>query len=124
MVRFSSFKCLPSFFGLVVLLWLCVSLPEYHQGTSVPISTLDSCLALTSNLSHASLAVPSLKYLWFNFNQTATAGIQVGAVLQFMGQAQCIWYGQNHLSNLLPISPLLSSLAACLQPGLESPPGC
>ena len=44
----------------------------------LPVRTLESCFALTSNWSHASLAVPSLKYLWFSFNQTATASTQVG----------------------------------------------
>ena len=44
----------------------------------LPVSTLDSCFALTSNHSHASLAAPSLKYLWFSFNQTATANTWVG----------------------------------------------
>ena len=43
----------------------------------LPVSTLESCFALTSNQSHASLAVPSLKYLQFSFNQTATASTQV-----------------------------------------------
>ena len=44
----------------------------------LPISTLDSCFALTLNLLQASLAIPSLKYLRFNFNQTAAASIWVG----------------------------------------------
>ena len=44
----------------------------------LPVSTLESCFALTSNWSHASLAIPSLKYLWFSFNQTTTASTRVG----------------------------------------------
>ena len=48
--------------------------PKYF----LPVKTLESCFALTSNQLHTSLAVPSLKYLWFSFNQTATANTQVG----------------------------------------------
>ena len=44
----------------------------------LPVSTLESCFALTSNWSHASLAIPSLKYLQFSFNQTTTASTWVG----------------------------------------------
>ena len=44
----------------------------------LPVSTLDSCFALTLNWSHAPLAIPSLKYLWFSFNQTATVITWVG----------------------------------------------
>ena len=77
-------KYLPSFFGLELLvqwllsLWPCVSSPVYHPDTSSPVSTLESCFALTSNRLHASLAIPSLKYLWFSFNQTATANTWLG----------------------------------------------
>ena len=42
-----------------------------------PIRTLKSCLALTSNASHASLAVPLLKYFHRIFNQTAVAKMWV-----------------------------------------------
>ena len=58
----------------VALCFLACVLPRYF----LPVSTLDSCFALTSNLSQASLAVPSLNYLWFSFNQTAAASIWVG----------------------------------------------
>ena len=61
------------FFWRFLCFFACVP-PRYF----LPISTLDSCLALTSNLSHASLAIPSLKYLQFSFNQTAAASIWVG----------------------------------------------
>ena len=50
-------------------------------GTSIPVRTLKSCLALTSNASHASLAVPLLKYFCHIFNQTAVAKMQVGPFL-------------------------------------------
>ena len=72
------YKCLPSFFGLGVLLWPCISLPVYPQGTSSPSALWTAVLPSPRNLSQASLAVPSLKYLWFSFNQTATASIWVG----------------------------------------------
>ena len=48
--------------------------PKYF----LPVKTLESCFALTSNQSHASLAIPSLKYLRFSFNQTAAANTWVG----------------------------------------------
>ena len=51
--------------------------PKYF----LPVKTLESCFALTSNWSHASLAIPSLKYLRFSFSQTATASIWVGPFL-------------------------------------------
>ena len=51
--------------------------PKYF----LPVKTLESCFALTSNRSHTSLAVPSLKYLQFIFSQTATASIWVGPFL-------------------------------------------
>ena len=44
----------------------------------LPVSTLESCFALTLNQLHTSLAIPLLKYLQFSFNQTATANTWVG----------------------------------------------
>ena len=65
-----------SFFGLQVVnspgileLWLCV-----HLG----IFILKIC---PENWSHTSLAIPSLKYLRFSFNQTTTASTWVGPFL-------------------------------------------
>ena len=46
-----------------------------------PIRSLESCLALTSNASHASFAVPLLKYFCHIFNQTAVAKMWVGPFL-------------------------------------------
>ena len=51
--------------------------PKYF----LPVKTLESCFALTSNWLHASLAVPSLKYLQFSFNQTTAANTEVGPFL-------------------------------------------
>ena len=61
-VALHSFDCVP---------------PKYF----LPVKTLESCFSLTSNRSHASLAVPSLKYLQFSFSQTATANTWVGPFL-------------------------------------------
>ena len=61
----------------VALHFLTCVPPRYF----LPVRTLESCFALTSNQSHTSLAVPLLKYLWFNFNQTATANTWVGPFL-------------------------------------------
>ena len=51
--------------------------PKYF----LPVKTLESCFALMLNWSHASLAVPSLKYLRFSFSQTTTANTWVGPFL-------------------------------------------
>ena len=77
-------KYLPSFFGLEVLvwwllsLWPCVSSPVYHPDTSSLLELWRAVLPSPQTSSHASLAVPSLKYLQFSFNQTATANTWVG----------------------------------------------
>ena len=54
-----------------------VALPVPPRYT-FPNSSLDSCLAQTSNVVHASLAVPLLKNLHLRHNQTAAARSQVG----------------------------------------------
>ena len=59
---------------LVALRFFACVPPRYF----LPVRTLESCFALTSNRSQISLAVPSLKYLRFSFNQTAAANTQVG----------------------------------------------
>ena len=80
---------MPTYFVLAFFLWaggFCVVVavsvalrffdcvpPKYF----FPVKTLESCFALTSNWPHTSLAVPSLKYLWFSFSQTAAASIWV-----------------------------------------------
>ena len=46
-----------------------------------PIRTHESCLALTTNVSHASLVVPLLKYFHCIFNQTAVAKMWIGPFL-------------------------------------------
>ena len=66
-------SCVVVAVSVALRFFTCVP-PRYF----LPVSTLESCFALTSNLSHASLAIPSLKYLRFSFNQTATASIWVG----------------------------------------------
>ena len=81
----------------------------------LPVSTLDNCFALTSNWSHASLAIPSLKYLWFSFNQTATASIQVGPFFGLwakhgtFGVGRIIFQTFSHLSSFVIFSCLSST---------------
>ena len=81
----------------------------------LPISTLDSCFALTSNLLHASLAIPSLKYLWFSFNQTAAASIWVGLFFGswarhgVFGAGRTIFQTFSHLSSSIIFSHLSST---------------
>ena len=66
-------SCVVVAVSVALCFFACVP-PRYF----LPISTLESCFALTSNLSRASLAIPSLKYLRFSFNQTTAASIWVG----------------------------------------------
>ena len=47
--------------------------PKYF----LPVNTHDNCFALTENRSHASFAVPSLKYLRDNLSHTAAVNIRV-----------------------------------------------
>ena len=54
-----------------------VALPVPPRYT-LPDSSLDSCLAQTSNMVQASLAVPPLKNLCLRCNQMAAARSQVG----------------------------------------------
>ena len=61
----------------VALCFLTCVPPKYF----LPVRTLESCFALTLNWSHASLVVPSLKYLRFSFNQTTAANTWVGPFL-------------------------------------------
>ena len=61
---------------MALRLWAWVP-PRYF----LPVSTLNSCLALTLNRSHASLAVPSLKYFLDIFNHTAAVKMWVGPFL-------------------------------------------
>ena len=81
----------------------------------LPVSTLESCFALTSNWSHASLAVPSLKYLRFSFNQTATASIWVGPFFGLwakhgaFGAGRIVFQTFSHLSSSIVFGRLSST---------------
>ena len=81
----------------------------------LPVNTLESCFALTSNLSHASLAIPSLKYLQFSFNQTATASIWVGPFFGLwakhgaFGVGRIIFWTFSHLSSSIVFGRLSST---------------
>ena len=85
--------------------------PKYF----LPVKTLESCFALTSNQSHASLAVPSLKYLWFSFNQTTTANTWVGLFLGSWAKhgafdvGRIIFWTFSHLSSSVVFSCLSST---------------
>ena len=75
-----------------------------------------------SNLSHASLAVPSLKYFLLIFSHTATASIWVGPFLSSwarqgaFGMGRTIFLTFSHLSS--------SVILACLSStGLRNPSG-
>ena len=46
---------------------------QCHPGTTLPNSSLDSCLARTSNIVQASLVVPPLKILHLRHSQMAAA---------------------------------------------------
>ena len=72
----SDFLCLTG--GSSVALRLRAWVPPRYF---LPVSTLDSCFAQTSKCSHASFAVPSLKYFLDIFNQTAAIKMRVGPFL-------------------------------------------
>ena len=117
----SLFKCWPSFFGLggscavvavsVALCFFACVPPRYF----LPVSTLESCFALTSNQLHASLAIPSLKYLQFSFNQTATASTWVGLFLHLWAKHGAFNVGRiilqtfSHLSSSVVFGRLSST---------------
>ena len=88
----------------------------------LPVNTLDNCLALTSNLSHASLAVPSLKYFLLIFSQTATANKWVGPFLGLWARQGAFGMGRTVF---LTFSHLFSSvvLAHLSSTGLRNPSG-
>ena len=67
--------------------FFCVP-PRYF----LPIITWLSCFALTSNSSHASLAIPWLKNFLFSFSHTTAASIHVGPFfgLCFIQAASCL----------------------------------
>ena len=83
---------------MALRLWAWVP-PRYF----LPVSTLDSCFAHTSKCSHASFAVPSLKYFFDIFNQMAAVKMWVGPFLRFVGQTGGIGDGQDRLSYFLPL---------------------
>ena len=76
-----GFAVLFCFFPFVaspgVLFTLLLALLRYFH----PVRTCESCLALTTNASHASFMVPLLKYFWHIFNQTVVARMWVGLFL-------------------------------------------
>ena len=103
-------SCVVVAVSVALCFFTCVP-PRYF----LPVSTLESCFALTSNLSHASLAIPSLKYLWFSFNQTAATSIWVGlffgswAKHGAFGVGRIIFWTFSHLSSSIIFSRLSST---------------
>ena len=75
-VQPSDFLHLTGGSSVALHLWAWVP-PRYF----LPVSTLDICFAQTSKCSHASFAVPSLKYFLDIFNQTAAIKMRVGPFL-------------------------------------------
>ena len=88
----------------------------------LPVRTLENCFALTSNQSHASLAIPSLKYLQFSFNQTTTANTQVGPFFGSWAKhgafdvGRIIFWTFSHLSSSVVFGHLSST-------GFKNPSG-
>ena len=102
----------------VALHFLTCLPPKYF----LPVKTLESCFALTSNWSHTSLAVPSLKYLWFSFNQTTAANTWVGPFLGSWAKhgafdvGRIIFWTFSHLSSSVIFGHLSST-------GFKNPSG-
>ena len=59
-------------------LWPCISLPVYHPDTSSLLELWRAVLPSPRTSRTPPWPVPLLKYLWFSFNQTATANMWVG----------------------------------------------
>ena len=89
--------------------------PKYF----LPVKTLESCFALTLNQSHASLAIPSLKYLQFSFSQTATASTWVVPFFGSWAKHGAFDMGKIIFWTFSHFLPLLSS-AICLLLGSET----
>ena len=102
----------------VALRFLACVPPKYF----LPVKTLESCFALTSNRSHTSLVVPSLKYLQFSFNQTAAANTWVGLFLGSWAKhgafdvGRIVFWTFSHLSSSVVFSHLSST-------GFKNPSG-
>ena len=88
----------------------------------LPISTLDSCLALTSLTTHTPPSPsPSLKYLHDIFNHTAAVKMWVGPFLGLWARQGALGMGRDHLSHLLFSSSII--LACLSSTGLRNPSG-
>ena len=74
----SSPAMLPSQAAVWDLLHFPLVAPPVPPRYTFPNSSFDSCLAQTSNMVHASLAVPPLKNLHLRHSQTAAARSRVG----------------------------------------------
>ena len=100
----------------MALCFLACVPPRYF----LPISTLDSCLALTSNHLHASLAVPSLKYFLDIFNHTAAVKMWVGPFLGSWARQGALGMGRTIFLtfSLFSSSDVLARLSST---GLRNP---
>ena len=102
----------------VALCFLAFVPPKYF----LPVKTLESCFALTSNRLHTSLAIPSLKYLRFSFNQTTAANTWVGLFLGLWAKhgafdvGRIIFQTFSHLSSSVIFGHLSST-------GFKNPSG-
>ena len=74
----------PSWTAVWYLLHFPLVAPPVPPRYTFPDSSFDSCLARTSNVVHASLAVPLLKNFHLRHNQTAVVRSLVGPNLGFL----------------------------------------
>ena len=86
-----------------------------------PNSSLDSCLAQTSNVVHASLAVPPLKNLCLRHSQTAAARSQVGP--NHGSHARHTAWGSRTFSSCVNLSSVVV-FRGDLAPDSGNAPGC
>ena len=88
----------------------------------LPVNTRDSCLARTSNRSHASFAVPSLKYFLDILSQTAALKMWVGPFRGSCARQGALGMGRTvfHTFSLFFSSVVLAFLSSV---GFKNPSG-
>ena len=104
----SSPAMLPSQTAVWDLLHFPLVVPPVPPRYTFPNSSFDSCLAQTSNVVHASLAMPLLKNFHLSCNQMAAARSLVGLNLgSLVRHAKFTWGNKTLLSHANLSSPVV-----------------
>ena len=90
----------PSWTAVWDLLHFPLVVPPVPPRYTFPNSSFNSCLAQTSNVVHASLAVPLLKYFYLSCNQMTAVRSLVGLHLgSLVRHAKFTWGSKTFLSH-------------------------